>query len=697
MQVKKIVFPALIIGAALFFAFNSPFGNKEKESVIVHSVLDGLEKLHYQPEEIDDDFSKKVFNLYIDRLDGAKRWLTQDDVNMLSLFRDDIDDESKKGTYEFFDLSLKLLYKELDKTETYFKEFLSKPFDFSKEETIEMDGEKRDFTKNDEELKNRWYKLMKYETLTRLHEKLKEQKEGKNEELKGKSFEELEEQARKETLKVYKNWYVRLRKLKREERLSSYLNAITNTFDPHTGYFAPIAKQNFDINMSGKLEGIGARLRTKEDHTQIVSIVVGGPAWKGGELEEKDIILKVAQGDQEPVDITGMSINDVVQLIRGKKGTEVRLTVKKVDGSTKVISIIRDIVIMEEGFAKSLLLKTATDDKIGYIRLPRFYADFYDPNGRRCAADVAKEIEKLKKENVQGIILDLRNNGGGSLRDVVTMSGLFFEDGPVVQVRSRGGKVKVLDDTDSSVQYGGPLVVMVNEGSASASEILAAALQDYKRAVIIGTPTFGKGTVQRFLDLDRLVIGNSDIKPLGQIKLTTQKFYRVNGGSTQLKGVTPDIILPDAYEYFDIGEKDEDYPMKWDKINPVEAKQNVFRLDNLQSIVSKSEARVAGSEVFAKIEENAKWFKQKRDHSVYSLNFEEYSAEQEKNEKIADDYEKLMDKQVLTYVKNIAVDTVGFGIDESKKARNDDWLKNVKKDVYLEETLHVVDDLIGNK
>ncbi|MEO1715046.1 MAG: S41 family peptidase, partial [Bacteroidota bacterium] len=379
-----------------------------------------------------------------------------------------------------------------------------------------------------------------------------------------------------DVLKTFDDWYERLEKRKRSDYLSIYINSITNVFDPHTSYFEPIEKQNFDINMSGKLEGIGARLQSDGNYTKITSVIVGGPAWKQGDLKENDKIMKVAQDGEDPIDVTGMQLDDVVSQIRGEKGTKVILTVKKIDGSIADIEIVRDVVILEEGFAKSLILHTTAKEKVGFISLPRFYDDFYDEEGRSCARDVATEIDKLKKENVRGIILDLRNNGGGSLRDVVTMSGFFIEKGPIVQVKARGRSPEVLEDNDPSVKWDGHLIVMVNQFSASASEILAAALQDYERAVIVGsTSTFGKGTVQRFYNLDRAIPGYSELKPFGEIKLTTQKFYRIDGGSTQLKGVTPDIILPDMYSYIETGEKEQEYPMNWTQIAPVPHEQNV--------------------------------------------------------------------------------------------------------------------------
>ncbi len=695
MKLKVPIFFSLAVVGLFIAAFYPPIDNAEKEAVLMHSILTGLNYYHYQPQEINDDFSAEVYDLYLDRLDGGRRWLTQQDVKQLEAFKYQIDDEANAGTYEFLSLSIRLINAGIDKTQAYYREFLSKPFDFSKDETIEVNGEKMSFAENDASLKEYWRKMMKYQTMTRMEEKL-EKKEKGEEEFKDKTLAQLEEDARKGVLKTWDEWYNRLHKRKRTDFLSTYLNAITNIFDPHTGYFEPIDKQNFDISMSGRLEGIGARLQTDGDFTKVTEVVVGGPAWKEGELEKDDKILKVTQGEGEEKDITGMVLNDVVQLIRGKPGTKVTLQVKKQDGTTKDITITRDVVILEEGFAKSLLLETAGKEKIGYIRLPRFYADFRNPKGRFCSSDIAVELEKLQAENVNGIILDLRNNGGGSLRDVVKMSGFFIEEGPIVQVKSRGRKPEVLEDEDPSVQYDGPLIVMVNSFSASASEILAAALQDYGRAIIVGTgnSTFGKGTVQRFFDLDRTVRGNSQLKPLGEIKLTVQKFYRVNGGSTQLKGVTPDIILPDSYFYLKTGEKEEDHPLKWTEIEPVRYKQNVFSLSNLDKIEGLSAARVQNDEVFQSILEDAKRRKKVQDDSEYPLNLEVFQKEEKQLEKEGEAFKKLFDKEVVAGVINPEVDLAGIEADESKKARNEDWIKNVKKDVYLAETLNIMRDML---
>ena len=700
-------FVLLALSAVVFLvAANYPkTDDAQKEAILMQTILAGLEQLHYSPQEIDDEFSNKVFDLYLERIDGNKRWLTQADIDKLSVYKNQLDNQANAGTYEFLNIAQESLSKSLEKTKVYYQEILAEPFDFTGNETIELDGEKKEYAKNDAELRAYWEKAMKYETLTRLVTAIEvqnkaqtEEKDSKEEKETIKTVAELEVESREKVLKLFNDWYHRMEKRQRKDYLSDYLNAFTTVFDPHTNYFLPADKENFDIGMSGRLEGIGARLQeTPTDETKVVMVVAGGPAYRGKVLEVGDIFLKVAQGDDgDWVDIGGWDINDVVAKIRGKKGTKVRLTVKKVDGSIIETTIIREEIIMDEGYAKSATLDLeGIGDNIGYIKLPRFYADFNKRDGHQCAVDVGIELEKLKAQKVNGIILDLRNNGGGSLRDVVDMSGFFIEEGPIVQVKSRRANPEVLNDRDPSVQYDGPLIVMVNSFSASASEILAAALQDYGRAVIVGSDaTFGKATVQRFFDLDRAIRGYSDIKPLGEVKVTTQKFYRITGNSNQLKGVIPDITLPDNYDLIKTGEQEYETAMKWTEIEEVTHKQGVFQVKNKAALRTASEGRVANNEVFQKIKENAKRLKNQRESTSYSLNLETFQANKTANKKEAEKYKNLMKEIEGLTVSNLSVDLAQINSDSSKIGRNDEFIKAVKKDVYIEETLHIMKDLV---
>lgn len=681
----------LLVGAYLPFNEN----NQEKESILIQTMMEGLKQLHYKPAKVDDDFSVRAFELYLDRIDSGRRWLTQDDIALLKPFEKSIDDQVKTSNFALLDVAIERIEAGLEKTQTYYREILANPFEFETKEAIEIGDEDKPFAKNDAELKEYWRKAMKYETLNRVYNKMKSQEDKEDEEEK-KSFEELEADARKDVLKTFDDWYDRMSKDRRTDYMSDYLNALTNIYDPHTNYLLPKDKANFDINMSGTLEGIGARLQTDGDYTKVSEIIPGGPAWKGKELEANDLITKVAQEGEEPVDVTGWRIDDVVKLIRGKKGTKVILTLKKVDGTEEAITIVRDIVEIDEGYAKSAIVDLEESiGNVGYIHLPRFYADFNRRDGRACATDVAAEVEKLKKKNVNGIILDLRSNGGGSLRDVVKMTGLFIEEGPIVQVKTRGQEPDVLADTDPRVQWDGKLIVLVNSFSASASEILAAALQDYNRALIVGTgqSTFGKGTVQRFFDLDRAIRGYNEVKPLGEVKLTIQKFYRVDGGSTQLEGVKPDIILPDRYFYLKLGEQDQEYPMSWSEIEPVEHNQKVNQVKNKETLAKNSAARISTHPTFNLVKEDAARLKAQRDQREYAIDMETYKAERKEREDKAKEFDDIFTEIDGLSINNLEEDLAAINLDEAKKARNDDWMEKLKKDIYLEEALRIMAEM----
>lgn len=575
---------------------------------------------------------------------------------------------------------------------------MSQPLDFSAVESLETDGKKLKWAKDDAELRDRWRRWMKYEVLNRINIELRKQEKADFTGEK-KSFEALEKEQREKTLETYDRFFKRLKKADRSRRLELYLDALTNVFDPHSGYYSPKEKENFDIQMSGKLEGIGARLQSDGEKTTIIEIVPGGPAWKQGDLQAKDVVLKVAQGasDLNSEDVMGWEIDDVVSKIRGPKGSKVTLTVQKPDGSVKIVTIQRDVVIMEEGLAKSLLLKESQSDAplIGYIYLPKFYADFTPQGATSCAADVAKEIEKLKAEQVKGIILDLRNNGGGSLRDVVQMSGLFIEQGPVVQVKSRNRKAEVMEDSDSRVQWDGPLVVMVNSFSASASEILAAAMQDYKRAIIVGSvATYGKGTVQRFLDLDNAV-SDQRLKPMGEMKLTVQKFYRINGATTQLDGVKPDIVLPDFYNLIEVGERENDYPLQANTIEPAIYGQNVYVVKDKEALVAKSRERVKANPTFQKVNENAERLRRQREQTSYPLQADQFRLWNKRQSEESEQFENMFQPIDAFILNNLKADIQQIQADTSRQARNDSWIKDKKKDVQLFEAYAIIRDMIS--
>jgi carboxyl-terminal processing protease len=508
---------------------------------------------------------------------------------------------------------------------------------------------------------------------------------------KPKTFEELEKETRESSLKSLNEYYSFVEDLDRNDWFSVYINAIASRFDPHTNYFPPDEKERFDVSMSGKLEGIGARLQKKNDYTEISELISGGPAWRGKELEAGDIIMKVAQGNKEAVDVIGMHLDDVVKKIKGPKGTEVRLTVKKVDGTIKVISIIRDIVEIEETYAKSSIVNK-NGLKYGIIYLPKFYIDFENNDSRDAGKDMAIEVERLKKEGVSGIIVDVRDDGGGSLKTVVDIAGLFIEQGPIVQIKSAGRKKEVLYDKDSRVQWDGPLVIMVNSFSASASEILAAAIQDYRRGIIIGSKqTYGKGTVQNVIDLNQFV-RNSAVGDLGALKTTTQKFYRINGGSTQLEGVSSDVAMPDRYAYLKMGERDIDNAMPWDKIDPAEYK---FwdKQNNFDKAIDNSKKRIAMNEKFKLIEENAKWIDERNKENIYSLNIDKFKADQNAVEQKAKKYKAISNYQNQLKFSSLPNEIEAMKTDITLKEKRERWHESLSKDIYVEEAINILDDL----
>lgn len=696
MKFKFLGFSSFIAALLVFSSYTIYEGGEGKPKALLKSIKRSMSRYHYQPQNINDEFSEKVFDQYLESLDPSKRFLTQADIKQLKEFRHQVDDELVSETFQLFDLAVELFDKRRVETKAYYQAILEKPFDFNVSEEMKADADKMDYASNSQELKDRWRKALKLQTLSRVVTNLDKQEksqkgEAGEENPEIKSFETLESNARAKVLKTYNEWFKRMEQEGLKDKRTDYINAITTTYDPHTEYFPPKDKQAFDIRISGRLEGIGAQLNEEDGFIKIVRIVNGSPSFLQGDLEVNDKILKVAQGEAEPVDVVNMNIDDAIQMIRGKKGTEVRLTVQKIDGSTMVIPIVRDVIIIDETYAKSAILKAeGSKKKVGYIDLPSFYFDMNDRYGRRAATDVSKEVEKLKEQNVDGIIIDLRNNGGGSLADVVEMAGLFIEEGPIVQVKSREGNPYILRDRDPQVQYDGKLVILVNESSASASEILAAAIQDYKRGVIVGTTTFGKGTVQRFVDLDREIKGSYDVKPLGDIKMTTQKFYRINGGATQLRGVVPDIVIPNEYSLLDIGERENDNSMAWDEIDPVSYQVEKNAFGNLEQIKNKSVARISENETFNLIRQNAERLKRGQEKESYPLNLEAYRAERKSLTAESEKY-----KNISTTIDNFDVSLLEMDVkaaesDEGRKARLQNWKKNLAKDAYIYEAMHII-------
>src|SRR5210317_1106349 len=684
---------SLILVSGLVFGFNLKNEDPNKDKLLLEIISYVLERGHYSPKEIDDAFSENVYMDYLNNLDGQHRFFLQSDINSFQSYKYKIDDQIKSAELTFFDLTYKKLTERMSQVQGFYKELLDQPFDFTKKEEIDLDFETAPYASNTSELKKIWRKRFKLNALQNFSSKKEDESKqaAKDSTFTVSTDEALEIQAREDIKENMGYLFENFNELKRKDWFSIYVNSIVVQFDPHTFYLAPSDKERFDTSMSGKFEGIGARLNKRNQVIKIVEIISGGPVWRDELLEIGDAILKVGQEGEEPVDISGMVLDDAVKLIKGPKGTRVYLTVKRVDGTVEVVPVTRDVVVLEETYARSSLIKDATGT-YGLIELPKFYINFQDYNERNAATDVKKELEQLKEKKVKGIILDLRNNGGGSLKTVVDMTGYFIDKGPIVQVKSTGGRKEVLKDEDPGIVWEGPLVVLVNEFSASASEILAAALQDYKRAIIVGSKqTFGKGTVQNVVDLNRMITGGT-YGDLGALKITTDKFYRINGGSTQLEGVKSDIVFPDRYAYVEMGEKDQDNPLAWDRITPANYKP-YSSMNNYKYSLERSKKRLEENPMVSLIDEQALWVEKQQNDFSYFLDYESFKTERETKKEYSKRFKKLSEYEA-TYEFQWLPEA------GAKEAPNEDTIEKrergaeaLKKDIYISEAVEILKDL----
>ena len=689
----NILLLTLLLAFASCSFTTKTFEDPDKDKLLVQLITYVLEQGHFNPKVINDEFSENVFQDYLNQIDPFKRYFYQSDINEFEAYKDKIDDQIIEYDVDFFNITHERLLQRINESKEIYKEILAQPFNYSIDEDFNTDYENADYVKSKKDMKERWRKQLKFSAIANYHDLVLEQEKESN--IKDKVIKSdtgLEQEARDAALRSLDELYDFMDDRERKDWFAVYINAIVEEFDPHTFYFAPEDKDRFDVAMSGNYEGIGARLQKRMDNIIINEVISGGPAWRQNKLEVGDIILKVRQEkEEEAVNVVGMRLNDAIKFIKGPKGTKVILTLKKVDGTIEDLAIPRDIVELEETYAKSSTV-IKNDKTFGVINLPRFYVDFQDYKKRNAASDIKKEIERLKEEGMEGLVLDLRNNGGGSLPVVVDMVGLFIKDGPVVQVKTVGEPKEVLSDRDRSIVWDGPLVILVNELSASASEILAAAMQDYKRAIVIGSKqTYGKGTVQNVLDLNRMVRNNTS-GDMGALKFTTQKYYRINGGSTQLEGVKSDVVVPDRYSYIDIGERDQDNPLAWDKIDA--ANYNLWNsYFDYDATIKKSKERMANSEQLKLIDENAHWIKKIRDGNIYSLNYKAYKSKLDHNEEEAQRFEKLADYQTNLTFKSLPYEVTLTAQDSVLKQKRKRWHTSLSKDVYVEEALNVLSDL----
>ena len=671
------------------------FDTSDKDDLVIQLITYVLDQAHYLDKEINDQFSEDVFHTFLENLDPFKRYFYKSDIDEFSKYKYSIDDAFKNPDLEFFELVYNRYMERMVESENIFNQILSNAFDFSKDEVCECDFEKLDFVKTKGELYERWRKLLKIYVIENYHNEIEDdlRKQKLDSTYKIRNTSIIEKEARDALSDMMnQNFSFISNEMQRSDWFSVYINSFVSQYDPNTSYLDPESKDKFDVDMSGNYAGIGARLQKKIDKVEIVEVISGGPAWRDNILEKGDAILKVRQDDeQEPVGILTMRLSEAVKLIKGKKGSKVHLTVKKVDGTISEVTVKRDIVLLEETYIKSSIVEK-DNNYFGIINIPKFYIDFDNQSNRDAAKDLRKEIVRLKEEGVKGLVIDLRNNGGGALKTVVDMAGMFIKSGPVVQVKYFDKEKQVLSDRDRSILWNGPLVILVNESSASASEILAAAMQDYKRAIIIGgNQTWGKGTVQNVFPLNRMVRGNTN-GDLGALRYTTQKYYRINGGSVQLEGVKSDINVPYRFKYLDFGEKDSDNPLQWDEIDNVEFTTWQSNFDFDQAI-RKSKERMSNSDYLNLIDENAKWIKSVRDDKVIMLNYQAYKEELKENTSITDKFKVLNDYSLDYNFKSLPYEIELIKNDSVLGMKRERWHKSLNKDFYIDEALNVLSDL----
>jgi len=692
-----IVF-AIAVGFYLLTAISIPskkeFVSNDKDRLLIELISHVIQRGHFNVKSLNDDMSEQIFHTYLESIDGQKRYFLQSDYREFAKYMYRIDDQLRELDLTFFDLTYKRLILRMNEVENLYASLLSRPFDFEKKESFDMDYEEQLFPLSQTSRAEKWRKQLKLSTLSVLYDKVQEAEKKEEEstaDYVSPSWVVLEEEARTTTRENMEDYFDLMNDLERKDWFDIYLNAFVLQFDPHTNYFNPDDKDRFDMNMSGKFEGIGARLSKRDQAIKVVDIIVGGPLWRDQLMEVGDEIQLVRQEEGDAVDIRSMRLDDAIKLIKGPKGSTVHLTIKKVDGTIETIPVKRDLVVLEESYARSSVINRL-DRKYGLIHLPKFYVDFKSYKERNAAHDVEQEVINLKEAGVEGLIIDLRNNGGGSLQTVVDIAGLFIDKGPIVQVKSTVSKTEVLRDRDDKTFWDGPMVILVNELSASASEILAAALQDYERAIVLGSKqTFGKGTVQNVVDLNRF-LSNSTYGNLGALKITTDKFYRINGGSTQLEGVKSDVITPDRYSYVDVGERDEDNPMSWDQITPlIYTKWHGYL--NYNEVIKQSQDRVNNHPIFKLVDQDAKWIEQRQNDKSIALNYQEYVSELEADRTYADQFDAVKEYNNNLEFTIAPADQERITADSIFREKRERWFSDLTGDFYVEEAVNILDEL----
>ncbi|MFP3592060.1 carboxy terminal-processing peptidase [Chryseobacterium sp. SIMBA_038] len=696
-------FLLLIPLTSLMFCFNSPKNDDEKMQTIMVSVKNTLSYLHYSPKAINDAYSKDVYKQYFEMIDPGKRYFLQSDMDEFSKHETKLDDYLNIGDLTFYKLTTDRLFQRVDEIDKLTQDIFSKPINLDEDETLVLENKLKKAPVSKQDQYNEWKKFIKYNILQEiesLNSKEQAQKEKKDSvqqyklqdtiKLQILTPEQKKVKATDEVKDLVKDTFTRFKKRNKMNWFTVYMNAYTEVFDPHTNYYSPKDKEEFDMTFTGKVIGIGAIIQEKKGYLYLGALTIGAPAWKSKQLTEGDKILKVkSKPKDDAVNVVGMLSEEAVRYIRGEKGTPVTLTVQKKDGTIKEVTMIREEVAIEDTFARSIVVNSPNGKKYGFINLPSFNADFEDAKGRNASDDIKNEIIKLKAQNIDGIVLDLRNNGGGSLTEVGDIMGLFMNAGPYVQVKDGNGKIQTLKNKQETPIWTGPLVIMQNELSASASEILAGAMQDTGRAMIIGSPqSFGKGTVQTFVDLNRFLNTEDDF---GSLKLTIQKFYKITGESTQRKGIVSDIQMKDFFTYAEIGERYDDYALAWDKIpSTTFQKLNYF---DVKALEKASNDRMAKNTNYQLLLESAQWREKLDKEETITLNINKFN-ELMKQRKAQIEKFKALTKfenglQFTLYPSELEREKK----DEAFKKKSDMWIKNLKKDPYLQEAMNIIGDM----
>jgi carboxyl-terminal processing protease len=674
-------------------------------------VLQLLEQEHLLRKKIDDDVSRAAFSNYLERLDGGKMFLLRADREALERHADKIDDQLRSGSLDLAHDGAKIYATRVAGVEKLVDQLLTAPFDHSNEEFVELDPKKLELAATDAELRERWRQRLELEVLERVAQmearlappdkKAEKAKDDKADEEDRAAMpisqipttpEGRDAKARADLAKSYAGRFARLKNPGPLDAASDFVNAVSSAIDPHTNYLPPADKANFDIHMSGSLEGIGAVLRERDHYIEIIELVPGGASWRHGGLTPGDLILSVQAEGKDPIDVLDMKIDDVVKMIRGPKGTVVRLRVQKAAGAEQTVAITRDVVVVEETYARGAELSRKKGPSYGYIHLPSFYGGRNSP--RNAAKDVRALLAEMKARKVAGVVIDIRMNGGGLLGDAVEITGDLIDRGPVVQVQDSRGKRETLSDDRKGIEYDGPVVLLVDRFSASASEIVAGALQDYKRAVVVGTgPTHGKGTVQTLADLDRATGGQIE---LGVLKITIQQFFRVSGSSTQREGVTPDIVLPDPAAHVDSGERELDHAIAWSQI-PASSHDNWPSQWRVSALVQKSAARVAKQPLLSKLATTTQILRTRRNETRVPLARPAWETRRKDLRAALEAASPDLKAAPAALTVKPLADPKATAKAPSPNGKKDDriarWSETLSKDPWVEESLMILGDM----